>query len=135
MGTGGGHRRCAILVHADGADFTLLEPHSLAVALFIAIPALGAGLIAWLTELYPRFWWRRRKLTVAMGIAILPGIVFFPVALVTTIVAASWWLTMRVPRFRTLPYWKPARLAAVVAFALIVAFRLVDLTKDVQDIV
>lgn len=31
----------AILINKDGVDFTLLEPHLLAVSLFIAIPALA----------------------------------------------------------------------------------------------
>lgn len=124
----------AILVHGDGIDFTLLEPRALAVALFIAIPALGAAFIAWLTEIYPRFWWRRRRLTFVTGIALVPGIVFFPVAVAATLVAGAWWLTMRVPRFRTVPSWKPARLMAAAVFVLVVALGLVDLTKDVQAI-
>jgi hypothetical protein len=39
----------AILVHRDGVDFTLLDA-PLAIALFVAIPALYGGLLAWVVE-------------------------------------------------------------------------------------
>ena len=57
----------AILINSDGVDFTLLEPHLLAIVFFVTIPAVGAGLIAWLTEVYPRFWrWRDSVVTHGM---------------------------------------------------------------------
>ncbi|HEY3528369.1 MAG TPA: hypothetical protein VGK78_04415 [Nocardioides sp.] len=39
----------ALLVHRDGVDFTLLDA-PLAIALFVAIPALYGGLLAWVLE-------------------------------------------------------------------------------------
>jgi hypothetical protein len=40
----------ALIVHPDGVDFTLLEPLWLAVALFVAIPALYGVLLALVVE-------------------------------------------------------------------------------------
>jgi hypothetical protein len=39
----------AMLVHRDGVDFTLLDA-PLAIGLFVAIPALYGGLLAWIVE-------------------------------------------------------------------------------------
>ena len=125
----------AILISPDGVDFTLLEPHWLAVALFIAIPALGAGLIAWLTEVYPRFWWRKRKLSVLAALAAIPVVIFFPIAIVALFVGGIWFLAMRSPAARGMPAWRPARVAAIVVFGVIVALGLLDLTGDVRAII
>jgi len=123
-----------ILIHHDGVDFTVLEPHWLAIALFIAIPAAGAGLIAWLVELYPGFWVRNRVLTALACVFVLPVIIFFPIALAAILVGAIFWLFMQVPKLRTFPAWRPARIAAIVVFGLIVALGAVDLTSDVTTI-
>lgn len=120
----------AILVNKDGVDFTLLEPHLLAVALFVAIPCVGAGLIAWLTELYPRFWWRNWWLTGVGAAAGLPAVVLFP--LLVPIV--TWWLAMSAAPLRALPGWKPARIAAIAVFGVIVVLGLLDLTSDARAI-
>lgn len=40
----------ATVVHEDGVDFTLLEPVSLAIALFVAVPAAAAALVVVLVE-------------------------------------------------------------------------------------
>ena len=125
----------AILISPDGVDFTLLEPHWLAVALFIAIPAIGAGLIAWLTELYPRFWWRKRKLTVLAGLAAVPVLIGFPVAIFALVVSAIWFLAMQWPAARSMPAWQPARIAALAVFGIIVLLGLLNLTSDVREIV
>ncbi len=125
----------AILIHQDGVDFNALEPPELAVALFIAIPAAGAGLIAWLTEVYPRFWWKRRKLTAFAGLPLLALVVAFPVAIAAVLVGALWWLAMQIPLARRMPAWKPARGAAIVVFTLVVALGLNDLARDVNALV
>ena len=125
----------AILISPDGVDFTLLEPHWLAVALFIAIPAIGAGLIAWLTELYPRFWWRKRKLTVLAGLAAVPVLIAFPLPLFALFVGAIWFLAMQWPAARSMPAWQPARIAAIAVFGIIVLLGLLNLTSDVREIV
>ncbi|MEP6870324.1 MAG: hypothetical protein ABI939_00585 [Anaerolineaceae bacterium] len=127
--TGGG-----ILIHSDGVDFTLLEPHLLAIVFFVAIPAIGAGLIAWLTEVYPKFWWRKRAPTVLACIAAVPIVIFFPIAIFAILVGSIWFLAMQWPRARNAPAWKPARVTAIAAFAFIVALGLLDLTSDVRTI-
>jgi len=43
-----------MLVHADGIDFRLLEPMWLAVALFVALPAVFAVAVAWAVEYVER---------------------------------------------------------------------------------
>jgi hypothetical protein len=44
----------ASIVHREGVDFTLLEPAVLAVALFVALPALGGLVAALLVERWAR---------------------------------------------------------------------------------
>lgn len=74
-----------MLVHTDGVDFTLLEPAGLAVALFVAIPALYGLVIAlaaerWLPapgswrRLEPLRWVLRAGVTVVLVVA-LAGLV------------------------------------------------------------
>lgn len=125
----------AFLIHQDGVDFNALEPPALAVALFIAIPAVGAGFIAWLTEVYPRFWWKRRRLTALAALPGLPAVAIVPVALAALLVGGLWWLAMQAPLARGLPAWKPARGAALAVYALVVALGTNDLVRDVQAIV
>lgn len=124
----------AILIQQDGVDFTALEPHLLAVALFVAIPAVGAGLIAWLTEVYPRFWWRRRKLTVLAAVPTLSLVPVFPVAIAAVLVGTVWLAAMQYPWMRKLPEWKPARAAAALVFTLVVLAGLNDLVRDARAI-
>lgn len=124
-----------ILIHQDGVDFSLLEPHWFAVALFVAIPAAGAGLIAWLTEVYPRFWWRKRGATGLAALPVLPGIIFFPLAIAALLVGALWWLVMRWPVGRRLPAWRPVRIAAAFVFAAVVVLGIVDLAGDIPAII
>ena len=40
----------AAIIHRDGVDFTVLEPRALAIAMFIAIPAGGAWLMAYFID-------------------------------------------------------------------------------------
>jgi len=40
----------SMVVHEDGVDFTLIEPHALAVLLFVALPTVGAALVVVLVE-------------------------------------------------------------------------------------
>lgn len=124
----------AILIQKDGVDFTLLEPQLLAVILFIAIPAIGASLIAWLTQIYPRFWWRRRKPTLLASVAMLPLVPAFPIAIAAVLVGAIWLSAMQFSFGRAFPAWRPARIAAIVVFSLIVVMGLNDLVRDTRAI-
>ena len=124
----------AILISADGVDFTLLGPLSLAIVLFIAIPAVGAFAIAWLVSQYPRFWWRNRGATAVAFIAAIPAVVFFPIAIAAIVVAGLWLVALRVRVLRGLHLWLPARVAALVVFAAITVLGAADLIGDVEDI-
>lgn len=128
--TGGG-----VLVHQDGVDFTLVEPHWLSVAFFVAIPAAGAALIAWLTELFPKFWWRKRKLTALASVGAIPILVFFPLALFAILVGSGWFLAMRSPAMRGFAEWRPARVAAIFVFGALTTLGLFDLVRDAGAIV
>lgn len=125
----------AIIIQQDGIDFTALGPHWFAVALFVLIPGLGAGVIAWLTEFYTRFWSRRRWLSAFAAIAALPSVVFPVGVAASLIVGVPWAVAMRSRRLRSLPDWRPARLAAVIVFAIVVAIGLVDVVRDANAIV
>ncbi|MEX2080527.1 MAG: hypothetical protein WEC33_02840 [Dehalococcoidia bacterium] len=124
----------SILVEADGVDFTVLEPHWLAVSLFVAIPAAGACLIAWLQDLYPRFWWRHRIATAVACLVIVPAIIFVPVGIVCLLVAAAWVMVLRVPAMRECANWVPARAAALVVFAGLCALGAFGLANDMRAI-
>jgi hypothetical protein len=63
------------ILHADGVDFRLLEPTSLAIAMFVAIPAGGAALMAVLVERWDRWWFTDRRRTIA---AALPTVLLVP---------------------------------------------------------
>ena len=54
----------SLILHADGVDFNLLEPTGLAVAMFVAIPAGGAALMALWVERWERWWFTDRRRTI-----------------------------------------------------------------------
>ncbi len=54
----------AMILHGDGIDFVVLKPLSLAVAMFIVVPALTTAAIAWLIERWRVWWWVNVKRTV-----------------------------------------------------------------------
>ena len=124
----------SIIVRKDGVDFNLLDPASLAIIMFIAIPALGAALIAWLVELYPRFWVRRRWCTGLAALAAIPIIVGFPIVIAAVVIGVIWSAAMLFPELRSLPDRKPVRIAAFVVFAVIVTPAFFGLVDDVRAI-
>lgn len=64
----------ATIVHEDGVDFTLLEPASLAVALFVALPAAAAAVVVLLVERWSRVEaWSDRRLAVGLSVAAAAG--------------------------------------------------------------
>jgi len=123
-----------ILINADGVDFTLLGPRSLAVAMFIVIPALGAALIAWVVERLHPIWWKRWKPTAVFGLAAVPGIVTVFIPVVAILGGAVWLLGGRIKRLRHLPTWQPARIAALVVFAAVVVLGGLGLNDKVQQV-
>ncbi len=62
------------VVHEDGVDFTLLEPASLAVALFVALPAAAAAVVVLLVERSSRMEpWADRRVAVGICASALVG--------------------------------------------------------------
>jgi len=76
----------SLILHADGVDFNLLEPTGLAVAMFIAIPAGGAALMALWVERWERWWFTDRRRTI---VAALPSLILVPLILPLLVAAAT----------------------------------------------
>jgi len=123
----------ALLINPDGVDFTLLAPLWLAVVLFVALPAVGALVIAWLLETMRAGWWRNRRMTLGLAAAALPAVIFIPIGIATLIVAGGWFAVLRVDRLRTMHEWVAARALAVLVFTGISAAFGAQLYFDVVD--
>src|SRR6185295_5800032 len=106
----------------------------LAVALFIAIPAAGAALIAWLVERIDQFWWKRRWPTAVAALAAVPSIVFLPIAILAVAGGTVWLAAGRAKLLRRLAEGSPGRLAASLVFATVVAVGGFALVLDVRDV-
>ena len=96
----------SMLVHADGVDFTVLEPTWLAIVLFVAIPAVFGALIGPVLERAdrPDAWinrgtWRRRSLPLVV-LLFVP--VFIPVAVVAVLAMIGFARTQRVSALHAL---------------------------------
>jgi hypothetical protein len=124
----------SLLISADGVDFTLLEPHWFAVLLFVLVPALGALAIASLIEVYHRFWWRHRPGTAVASVAAIPALIFFPIGIATAVVAGALLLALRTQEGRVFAAWRPARVAALVVFVVLVGLGTRGLVGDVRAI-
>ena len=124
----------ATIIKSDGVDFTLLDPKPLAIAMFVAIPAAGALLITWLIETWEPWWWKRWRWTLVCAVAGLPSLAFFPLGVVAVLVAAGWFLAMRVERLRGLPQVLPVRGLAVGVFGVLTVMGLFALTEDISEI-
>jgi hypothetical protein len=68
----------ALLVHRDGVDFTVLDA-PLAIALFVALPALYGGLLAWVVETRLARHPDGVRRTPAVVAALLPFVLVVPV--------------------------------------------------------
>jgi hypothetical protein len=124
----------AALIHPDGVDFTLLEPHWLAVAMFITIPALGAGAIAALIEALQRTWWVRRKTTALLALGAVPAVVTVVIPVVAALAAALCLAFRRAQRPAAFERWLPARVAALVVFVAATGAGLVGLGFRVNGV-
>ncbi len=81
----------SMLVHADGIDFHVLEPLWLAVALFVALPAIFGAAIAVAVDRtadHPVPTGRRRFVIPALLVAAFPPVI--PFVLVTAVVLMGW---------------------------------------------
>ena len=124
----------ATIIEREGIDFTLLEPVELSVAMFIAIPAVGAYLIAEIMYRAESWWWRNRNRTLALGVFGLPAIAGFPVAIVAAVVSAGWLAALRIPGIRGLERGRPIRILALAVYAVLTAMGLLALSNDLQEV-
>lgn len=77
----------SMVIHADGVDFVVLEPLWLAVATFVALPALFGWVIGPVVDAVdsPGSWTRRGRLRWALPVGL---VVFMPLALLALAVVA-----------------------------------------------
>jgi hypothetical protein len=126
----------AAIVHSDGVDFVLLEPAWLAIALFLAIPALYAALLTVVAErwLQEDAWAARAPLPLVA----IPLLLLLPLAPLLAVMVAVWALNAGLRRHHrfgaalahpALPWIARAGLAVVFVVAL------VDLAEETTELV
>ena len=128
----------AMLVHADGIDFTLLGPVWLAIAFFVAIPALFGALVGpvlnWFRPDDPRAaspgWWHWAAPVVA--VACFPAII--PVVLVAGLVLAAGMAFQAAGVFTLLHELAGYQVVIRVVWAGIAVLGLVALVTDISAI-
>jgi hypothetical protein len=128
----------AMLVHADGVDFTLLQPTWLAIGLFVALPGLFGASIGPAVEAAARrdsaaaTGWRRWLLPLLL-VGAFPLTLF--VATAITVVLMCWVTLRRLEQVSRLRSSAPFGLAVRAAWILVAVAGLVALVGDVQAIV
>jgi hypothetical protein len=126
----------AVIVHSDGVDFNLLEPTSLAIAMFIAIPAVGGWLMAYFIDRWQPWWARDRRRTAIASVAVVPiflaGVGIVPGAVIVAAALAA--ILSQVGLLRTAARHVAIRAAVCLGLAALTAFALVDLTGDVRTL-
>lgn len=73
----------ALIVHTDGVDFPLLDPPELAVALFVALPAVYVALVHLISERALRSGGARSRALLVVGLA--PWVLLLPVGLILAV--------------------------------------------------
>lgn len=126
----------AALVRKDGIDFRILEPVSLAITLFIAIPAGGAWLMAYLVDRWEPWWGKDRTRTAVASLFALPasmaGIGIVPGAAIVVAAVAAFGLQLRlVHRVNTQLV---LRVSVCLVFVALTSIAIVNLTGDVRDL-
>jgi hypothetical protein len=123
-----------LVVHREGADFAFLEPGWLAVASFVALPGVGALVIAWSVERAARLEpWRCSRWLALLLVPALPAVI--GVALIAVVPAVLVVALGRVQQLRRLPSVRWARLAAFGALVLMISLGALDLGRDAAAIV
>lgn len=113
----------AMVVHEDGADFTLLEPVALSIALFVALPAAAAALVVLLVERWvDREPFADRRLRALVIVAAVAATLALVVGAVVGAVALVGRRTGLETRLRPV-----ARVVAPLAMVVIAAGAVVDL--------
>jgi len=107
----------ASIVHEDGVDFTLLEPASLAIVLFVLLPAGAAALVVLLVERGMAVEaWSDVRLAICLGVVALAGTAAL---LFAALVATGAVVLRRVGLDRLLT--RAARVVVPVALAIVTA--------------
>lgn len=127
----------SMLVHADGVDFTVLEPTWLAVSLFVVLPGCFGVVVGAAVDAVerPGSWtrrgWRHWVLPIVL-VACFPAVL--PILVIATVVLAVW-IPLRdtdaVARVRGLGAWKVTMRATWLAIAVL---GLVALVNDVGEL-
>jgi hypothetical protein len=124
----------ATIIHKDGVDFKLLEPTSLAIAMFIAIPAGGGWLMAYFIDRWQPWWAKNRRRTALASLAVVPiflaGVGIVPGAVIAAIAVVA--ILAQVGALRSFARHVALRTAVCVGLAGLTALALVDLTGDVR---
>jgi hypothetical protein len=124
----------ATIVHRDGVDFTVLDPAVLAIALFIAIPAAGGWLMAYLIDRWEPWWVTDRRKTAAASLATVP-IILVGVGLVPGLVivcTAGVAVLAQVTPLRRAVEHVALRIAVCAGLSILTVIALVDLGDDVR---
>jgi hypothetical protein len=117
------------VIHADGVDFTALEPRELSVALFLLLPAAGAAAIVLLVERWDAgSGWGRRQAALAAVPALLSTF-----ALIIAAIAAVIGLAVRRARISH-PLHRLARVAVPLVLVAISIVLAIDLAQEVAEI-
>ena len=123
------------LVHDDGVDFVALDPHWLAVALFVALPAVAAVVLVLLAERWSSASpWQSRRLTAGLVAAAAAATLGLVVSLVvaTAMLVAFGVLALAGPHARRLRAIAGVLVPLVlVALAIFAAFDLVPETRTI----
>ncbi|MFN8618554.1 MAG: hypothetical protein U0837_15810 [Dehalococcoidia bacterium] len=125
----------AALIHGDGVDFTPVQPHWLAIALFVLVPALGLACVAHFIRLWEGWWWiDRRRTALAAATGAWPLVVLFPLGLAVVAAGAAWAALSQNEAVRSLPRTVLAQRAAAAVFAAISLAFLPVLIHDLLDV-
>ena len=124
----------ALVIEPGGVDFTLVEPHALAVALFIAIPAVFGLALAAMTERFvahapDRNWWLLGLLPVVL--LPLTGVSGLAVLLVLVV---GWLVGRYFGTLRALPSRFPAVVTVRVGLVGVGGWAAFSLARDVAEI-
>lgn len=135
---GAGSTVGALLVHTSGIDFRILSPVWLAVALFVAVPALAGLLVAVLTERFerPGGWFAERPLPLALLpllVWAMPLLLLF-VGLPLVVLRAAWERLRRVDGVRQTVDARAFRTAVWMLLVGVAAVGAVDLVRDVAEL-
>jgi hypothetical protein len=126
----------SMLIHSDGIDFRLLTPTALAIALFVALPAIFALATGLAVEHVERTARRTRSATTWIAPALL--VIAFPAVLIVLLFASvviMAWLAVRDTRpIRALASNAAAGLMARAAWLAIAVVGLAALVNDIVDI-